>query len=108
MKYEEMKTEELRKLRDKLSDQMLDQMNDKWLEWYEEYSKITNILDERWREENYEDFRKYELKMGDPDFDWGFYSDWHKDMYGPHREIIPANDEERKEIFRDWHAQRGF
>ena len=36
--------------------------------------------------ESYSDFLEYASHMNEPDFDWDFYSDWHKDMYGfrPH------------------------
>ena len=32
------------------------------------------------------DFREYASHKNEPDFDWDFYSDWHKDLYGfrPH------------------------
>ena len=32
--------------------------------------------------ENIDAFKAYEKRMNEPDFDWDFYSDWHKDMYG--------------------------
>ena len=58
-------------------------------EAYAEYSALSYILDERYREENQAEFDAFYEKhiKGkkweeiDPE-DWGFYSDWHKDMYG--------------------------
>jgi hypothetical protein len=32
--------------------------------------------------ENINAFREYQSHMNEPNFDWDFYSDWHKDMYG--------------------------
>ena len=55
---------------------------DDWDEAYACYSEITAIMDREYREENMAEFKAYEAKMGQPDFDWDFYSDWHKDMFG--------------------------
>ena len=49
---------------------------------YESYCELTAIEDNEYYERNIEAFREYESHMGEPDFDWGTYSDWHKDMYG--------------------------
>lgn len=67
---------------------------DAWSVAYGEYAALNAVLDERWRQENQADFDAFyaahiEGKAWDeidPN-DWGFYSDWHKDMYGfrPHR-----------------------
>ena len=81
-----------------------------WDETYEQYNLLNSIEDEIYREENYEKFREYEKKMGEPDFDWDYYSDWHKDMYGyrPHKQIIPKDDAERRAICEQWHRERGL
>lgn len=60
-----------------------------WHEYYKEYSMLTDVLDERYREENQASFDAFYAKhiAGksweeiDPET-WSFYSDWHKDMYG--------------------------
>ena len=60
-----------------------------WERAYKERSKICFILDERYREENQASFDAFyaehiegkSWEEIDPN-DWGFYSDWHKDMYG--------------------------
>lgn len=74
------------------------------------YSMLTEIEDEEFREENMAEFKAYEAKMGQPDFDWGFYSDWHKDMFGyrPHYEVIPQTEEAREQLFHAFHAARGL
>ena len=64
-----------------------------WDEAYKEYGKLTAIQNERYRVENESAFNAFyaehiEGKSWEeinPE-DWGFYSDWHKDMYGfrPH------------------------
>ena len=64
-------------------------ITEKWDEAYAEYEKLSAILDERYREENQEKFNAFyaehiegkEWEDIDPEI-WGFYSDWHKDMYG--------------------------
>jgi hypothetical protein len=64
-------------------------MDDAWDKAYKEYNMLNYILDERYREENQADFDAFykehiegkSWEEIDPD-DWGFYSDWHKDMYG--------------------------
>lgn len=60
-----------------------------WNKAYNERSKLTAILDERYREENQDAFNSFYEKhiKGktweeiDPEA-WQSYSDWHKDMYG--------------------------
>lgn len=69
--------------------------SDEWDKTYNEYNKLTVVLDERYREENAEAFNAYykehiEGKTWDnidPNH-WDFYSDWHKDMYGYRPHII--------------------
>lgn len=64
-------------------------MSDAWDAAYDEYSNLTDILDERYREENqakFDAFYEKHIKGKkreeiDPE-NWDFYSDWHKDMYG--------------------------
>jgi hypothetical protein len=63
--------------------------HESWKEYYEEYSTLSAVLDERYREENqtaFDDFYAEHIEGKkweeiDPE-DWSFYSDWHKDMYG--------------------------
>ena len=60
-----------------------------WHEYYREYNRLTDILDERYRAENQAAFDAFYAKHIegksweeiDPEA-WSFYSDWHKDMYG--------------------------
>lgn len=60
-----------------------------WSEAYDEYCKARVVQDERYRERNQSAFDAFYAKHIegktweeiDPE-DWGFYSDWHKDMYG--------------------------
>lgn len=74
------------------------------------YWLLNEIEDEEYYEENIEKFKEYEAKMNEPDFDWDFYSDWHKDMFGyrPHKKVIPKDMAERRQIFEDFHRERGF
>ena len=84
-----MTTEAIRNRIRELSDILNGPIDDNWSETYSEYSKLSSVLDERYREENQEKFDAFyaehiEGKSWDeidPE-DWGFYSDWHKDMYG--------------------------
>ena len=48
--------------------------------------EIGHYYDNQYYEDNIDAFREYKKHMGEPDFDWDFYSDWHKDIYGfrPH------------------------
>lgn len=50
------------------------------------YWDILNYWDEKYYYDNIDAFLEYKSHMNEPDFDWDFYSDWHKDMYGfrPH------------------------
>lgn len=43
---------------------------------------LSAYYDHKYYLDNIEAFLEYESHMGEPDFDWDFYSDWHKDMYG--------------------------
>jgi hypothetical protein len=60
-----------------------------WNKAYNEYCKLTAILDERYRADNQTAFNAFyekhikgkSLEEIDPKA-WDFYSDWHKDMYG--------------------------
>lgn len=53
-----------------------------WDVAYATYSNLWHIEDDEYYEENIEAFREYESHYGEPDFDYGFYSDWHKDIFG--------------------------
>ena len=44
--------------------------------------EIGHYYDEKYYYDNIDAFHEYEKHMGEPNFDWDFYSDWHKDMYG--------------------------
>ena len=64
-------------------------MGENWDKAYKEYSKLTAVLDERYRAENQTAFNAfYEKHIKGKRWeeinqaDWDFYSDWHKDMYG--------------------------
>jgi hypothetical protein len=72
---------------------MGDCTSEAWEAAYKERSKLTYVLDERYRAENQSAFDAFYAKHIegkswseiDPDA-WQCYSDWHKDMYGfrPH------------------------
>lgn len=47
------------------------------LYWY-----ISRLEHEQYFEHSIDDFREYCTHMDEPDFDWDFYSDWHKDLFG--------------------------
>jgi tRNA-dihydrouridine synthase len=88
--YNTMTTEEIRNRIRELSDILnSDCTSDDWADAYIEYHDLNAVMDERYREENQEQFDSFyrehiEGKSWDeidPE-DWGFYSDWHKDMYG--------------------------
>ena len=104
-----MSKEERRTLRDSLN-AILNTYPEKeeWDATYRVYEELNYIEDEEYREENMADFRAYELKMNEPDFDWGWYSDWHKDMFGyrPHYRVIPQTEEEREALFHKFHTER--
>ena len=53
-----------------------------WHSAYEVYNTLRAIEDAEYYAKNIDSFREYETHMGEPDFDWDFYSDWHKDMFG--------------------------
>lgn len=106
-----MSKEERREFRNSLNEILNTQSCDEeWDVAYRQSNLLWAIEDEEYREDNWEKFREYELKMHEPDFDWGFYSDWHKDMFGyrPHKEVIPQTQEEREAIFHQFHAERGL
>lgn len=44
--------------------------------------EIGHYYDEKYYYDNIDAFNEYQKHMSEPDFDWDFYSDWHKDMYG--------------------------
>lgn len=46
------------------------------------YWDIQHYWHEKYYYDNIDAFHEYQSHMGEPDFDWGFYSDWHKEMYG--------------------------
>lgn len=81
---------------------------EEWDATYSVYEELNYIEDEEYREENMGAFRAYELKMNEPDFDWSWYSDWHKDMFGyrPHYRVIPQTEEEREALFHKFHTER--
>ena len=53
-----------------------------WDVAYASYTNMREVEDREYYDSHIEAFRAYEAKMGEPDFDWDFYSDWHKDMFG--------------------------
>lgn len=81
-----------------------------WDEAYEIYNTLRYIEDEEYREENMEKFKAYEARMNEPDFDWDYYSDWHKDMFGyrPHYRVIPTDENAREQMFEVFHKTRGL
>lgn len=50
------------------------------------YWQLDSYEHNRYYEHSIKDFREYAKRKNEPDFDWDFYSDWHKDIYGfrPH------------------------
>ena len=50
------------------------------------YWELVDVEDDAYRQYAEKDFLEYASHMNEPDFDWSFYSDWHKDIYGyrPH------------------------
>ena len=111
--YEDVKAmskEERRALREE-AESILDRQDmDNWDAPYACYCTINAVEDDEYREANMAEFKAYEAKMGQPDFDWDFYSDWHKDMFGyrPHYEVIPQTEEAREQLFHAFHAARGL
>lgn len=81
-----------------------------WDEAYEIYNTLRYIEDEEYREKNMAEFKAYEARMNEPDFDWDYYSDWHKDMFGyrPHYRAIPVNEDAREQMFEAFHRARGL
>ena len=71
-------------------DAILNKLNERMLFHFEEMSEaerdafatISWYYDEKYYHDNIDAFLEYQSHMGEPDFDWDFYSDWHKDMYG--------------------------
>ena len=66
-----------------------DPCSDAWDAAYAEYGELNAVLDERYRADNQSAFDAFyaehiegkSWEEIDPEA-WGFYSDWHKDMYG--------------------------
>jgi hypothetical protein len=90
MNYNNMTTAEIKKCMDNLTTLLESPIDpEAWHKYYEQYSELGAILDERYREENQSAFDAFYAKhiKGkrwediDPEA-WDFYSDWHKDMYG--------------------------
>ena len=50
------------------------------------YWDISCFYDQEFYNRTIDDFNEYCTHMNEPDFDWSFYSDWHKDLFGfrPH------------------------
>ena len=46
------------------------------------YWGLSNADHIAYREYAEADFLEYAKHKDEPDFDWGYYSDWHKDIYG--------------------------
>lgn len=51
-------------------------------ECYRDYMRLSAIENLLYREYAEADFLEYASHKDEPNFDWGFYSDWHKDLYG--------------------------
>ena len=85
-------------------------VSDNYDEYRDQYWLLNEVEDDEYREENMEKFREYEARMNEPDFDWDYYSDWHKDMFGyrPHFRAIPTSEEERERMCDTWHKARGL
>lgn len=49
---------------------------------YHDYFLLCAIEEEKYREYAEADFLEYASHKNEPNFDWGYYSDWHKDLYG--------------------------
>ena len=64
-------------------------ITNEWDEAYDEYMTLTSILDERFRDDNMDEFIRFfqehiegkSFNEIDPEI-YGTYSDWHKDMFG--------------------------
>ena len=50
------------------------------------YWELHDVEKEAYRQYAEKDFLEYASHKNEPDFDWDYYSDWHKDLYGfrPH------------------------
>lgn len=91
MMYNTMTNDEIRSEMRRLGD-MLELMNpcdNDWDVTYKKYFFLSSIMDERYREENQEQFDAfYEKNIKGKNWNeiddetWSFYSDWHKDMFG--------------------------
>lgn len=87
--YESMTTAEINSRIRELSAILDYGIDEAWDAAYAEYCELNEVLNERYRRENQASFDAFYAKHIegksweeiDPD-DWGFYSDWHKDMYG--------------------------
>lgn len=53
-----------------------------WSIYYDCYNNVVEFNDREYYYENIDAFREYASHMNEPDFDWDYYSDWHKDLYG--------------------------
>lgn len=110
--YKALDKQSRRKAYDDISSLMdsRDYASDMWSTLYEIYNWYCAVDDDEYREENMADFRAYEARMNEPDFDWDYYSDWHKDMFGyrPHFRAIPVDEDSRERMCKCWHAERGL
>lgn len=87
--FNTMTNAEINKRMDELSNILECGITENWDAAYEEYFKLQNILDERYREANQPSFDAFYKKYIegktweeiDPDT-LQTYSDWHKEMYG--------------------------
>ena len=51
-------------------------------EWEEPYWELARLEEARYYDSNIDAFNEYCTHKNEPDFDWDFYSDWHKDLFG--------------------------
>lgn len=51
-------------------------------DWDEAFWELANVEHDAYYEHNIGKFNEYCTHMDEPDFDWDFYSDWHKDLFG--------------------------
>lgn len=81
---ENMSKDERRALRNQCND-ILESLLATRPEWKIAYS-VDNMLYEienaEFFNESIDSFNEYCTHKGEPDFDWGLYSDWHKDLFG--------------------------
>ena len=70
---QEMSEEEINEIYNYISDKLhnCEIESDEWTEWYGWISFIDEVR-----------LANYAKKIDSPEFDWDFYSDWHKDVYG--------------------------